>query len=110
MYKILKEKGNNSNITLMNVGTGTTIIIGKLSMEILSILESDGHLFNEDKPGALKLKDAWDLEVSEENAVKLAGKAMKMTKPVRQKTTEEVKKNTKKVDAMDVLLGLATYN
>ena len=39
MYKILKDKGNNMNIVLENTETKASIVIGRLTIDILSILE-----------------------------------------------------------------------
>ena len=41
MYRINKDKGNNQNITLTNVETKTSVIIGKLTMAIMGILEKE---------------------------------------------------------------------
>ena len=115
MYKVLKEKGNNSSVTLENTETKANVIIGRLTMDILTILEEEPHIsFGEH--GTLSLKEKWEIEVSDETAKKLSSKAFRMSKPVRdqRKTKEEqpdqLKKSNKEIDAMDVLLGLASYN
>ena len=112
MYKVLKEKGNNSSVTLENTETKANIIIGRLTMDILTILEEEPHIsFGEH--GTLSLKEKWEIEVSDETAKKLSSKAFRMSKPVRdqRKTKEDqLKKSNKEIDAMDVLLGLASYN
>lgn len=112
MYKVLKEKGNNVSITLENTDTKASIIIGRLSMSILSTLEEDGGVHFGDTEGALKMRDKWDITITDEVAKKLSARAMRMSKPIRdqRKTKEEPKKNNKEIDAMDVLLGLANYN
>ncbi|MDE6947584.1 MAG: hypothetical protein K2P14_10425 [Anaeroplasmataceae bacterium] len=111
MYKLLKEKGNNSNLVLENSTTHASIIIGKLTMEILSILELEGYVFNEDKEGSLKLKDEWSLEISDDAARKVANKTMKIDKPIKDLHKKvEQPKNNKTIDAMDVLLGLTNYS
>ena len=43
MYVVEKERGNNSNITLINQDTKASVIIGKMTMEILDILEEEGY-------------------------------------------------------------------
>lgn len=113
MYKVLKEKGNNMNITLENTETKASIVIGRLTMDILSILESkEGVHFGKDA-GEIDLKDEWRLTVNDETAKELSAKAMRMSKPIRDQRKhkeEQPKKSNKEIDAMDVLLGLANYN
>lgn len=112
MYRLLKEKGNNMNIVLENTETKASIIIGKLTMGILSILETkEGVRFGKDD-GEINLKDEWRLTVKDETAKELSAKAMRMSKPIRdqRKVKEEPKKSNKEIDALDVLLGLANYN
>lgn len=105
MYLVSKEAGNNSNITLINQDTKASVIIGRMTMDILSILEETGQVFTK---GDLKSK--WEFEVPEETGRKLASKAFIMKKPVRdQSKKSEQKKANKTIDAMDVLLGLADY-
>ena len=111
MYKILKEKGNNMNIVLENTETKASIVIGRLAMDILSILEKEGVHFG-DSEGEIQLKDKWDITIKDETAKELSAKAMRMSKPIRdqRKVKEEPKKSNKEIDALDVLLGLANYN
>lgn len=105
MYLVSKEAGNNSNITLINQDTKASVIIGRMTMDILSILEETGQVFTRDN-----LKSKWEFEVPEETGRKLASKAFIMKKPVRdQSKKSEQKKANKNIDAMDVLLGLADY-
>lgn len=108
MYKVLKEKGNNQNVTLLNTETKASIIIGRITITMLELLRSAGHEIGEETT----LKDQWDLEVNDEIGKELANKAMTMSRPIRdqRKTEDKPKKDKKKVDALDVLLGLASYN
>lgn len=110
MYRLLKDKGNNSNLTLENADTKASIIIGRLTMEILSILEEKEDIHFGDLDEEVKLKDKWELHISDETGKMLASKAMSMHKPVRDQRKVQIKKDNKKIDAMDVLLGLASYN
>ena len=112
MYKILKEKGNNMNIVLENTETKASIVIGRLTMDIISILESKEGVHFGDSKGELQLKDKWDITIKDETAKELSAKAMQMSKPIRdqRKVKEEPKKSNKEIDALDVLLGLANYN
>lgn len=116
MYLVEKEKGNNSNITIINQDTKASVIIGKMTMEIIDILEEEGYEFNKDlgEDSHINLTDKWNLEVSESTGRKLSSTAFKMKKPITVKATELVaeppKKSNKEIDAMDVLLGLTSYN
>lgn len=115
-YRLLKDKGNNATVTLENVDRKTSVILGKLTMEMLDILETDeGFVFErDDEEGSINLKNPWCLTITEETAKKLSTKAMPIHKPKRdqskkaQTVTEEKPKQV--IDAMDVLLGLASYN
>ena len=73
MYKLLKEKGNNMNITIENADGGS-IIIGRMSMSILTILRKAGFTFDDDK---LSLRDKWELEITDELAHELQKEAMR---------------------------------
>lgn len=113
MYRVLKDKGNNASVTLENLDTGASIIIGKLSMDIIRILEAQGYVFDTDKDEAISLRDAWNLSVSDETATKLSKIAMSISKPPRDQSKKskqsEHTENKPVIDAMDVLLGLAKY-
>lgn len=119
MYKLLKEKGNNMNLVLENTETKASIVIGRLTTDILAILELKECVRIGDSDDELKLKDKWDITIGDKTAKEIAAKAMRMSKPVRtqrkmqeeMKAQEELKKkHNKTIDAMDVLLGLADYN
>lgn len=107
MYKVLKEKGNNMNITLENIETKASIIIGRTTMDILRILDEAGHKIGDD---GIALRDKWELIVDEDTGKELASKAMTMSKPIRDQRKIKPKKDNKHIDAMDVLLGLANYS
>lgn len=110
MYRVLKEKGNNVNITLENQETKASIVLGRISVTIMDILKDAGFSIGKDE--MLTYKDKWELEVNEETGKRLAGVAMRMSKPIRdqRKPKDTPKKDNKHIDAMDVLLGLASYN
>lgn len=86
MYRINKDKGNNQNITLTNVETKASVIIGKLTMAIMGVLEKEVE-FDETKEHTIKLKDKWDFTVSDEAGKELAKMASPIKRPVRAKTT-----------------------
>ena len=112
MYKLLKEKGNNLNVILENIDTRAQLNLGRLTIDILTLLETkEGMTFGEG--GTTQLKDAWDFTIKDETAKELSAKAMRMSKPIRDQRKhkeEQPKKSNKEIDAMDVLLGLASYN
>ena len=113
MYRLIKDKGNNSNVIIENLDTHAQLNLGRLSMDILSILEREEDLtFGEG--GKLQYKDKWEVNIKSTTAEELSRKAMRMSKPIRdqsKKATKEKKKEAnKQIDAMDVLLGLANYN
>ena len=103
MYKVVKPRGSSNTVTVVNTDTHASVIVGQISVPMLNILEEAGY---KTADGTLDLMKEWDLEVNKEIANKLTHLALKMTKPIR---TKEVKKEKKQVDAMDVLLGLASY-
>ena len=86
MYRINKDKGNNQNITLTNVETKASVIIGKLTMAIMGVLEKEVE-FDETKEHTIKLKDKWDFTISDEAGKELAKMASPIKRPVRAKTT-----------------------
>ena len=86
MYRISKDKGNNQNITLTNVETKASVIIGKLTMGIMRILEKEVE-FDETKEHTIKLTDKWDFTISDEAGKELAKMASPIKRPVRAKTT-----------------------
>ena len=93
MYRINKDKGNNQNITLTNVETKASVIIGKLTMDIMRILEKE-VVFDETKEHTIKLKDKWDFTISDEAGKELAKMASPIKRPVRTKTTSRPSSST----------------
>ena len=112
MYRLLKEKGNNLNVMLENTETKAQLNLGRLTIDILTLLETkEGMTFGEG--GTTQLKDEWNFSISEETAKELSEKAMRMSKPIRNQRKvkdDKPKKSNKQIDALDVLLGLASYN
>lgn len=117
MYRINKDKGNNQNITLTNIETKASVIIGKLTMSILRMLEKEVK-FNIDKGDdtGIKLKDKWDFTVSDETGKELTSIISPIKKPIRNqsKTASEQaqsiqRKKTKSgrevVDVFDLIFG-----
>lgn len=115
MYRINKDKGNNQNITLTNVETKASVIIGKLTMAIMGILEKEVE-FDESKEHTIKLKDKWDFTVSDEAGKALSLMASPIKKPIRnqsktasEQTQSVQRKKTKSgrevVDVFDLIFG-----
>ena len=86
MYRLNKDTGNNQNITLTNVEAKASVIIGKLTMDIMRILEKEVE-FDESKQHTIKLKDKWDFTISDEAGKELAKMASPIKRPIRAKTT-----------------------
>ena len=117
MYRISKDRGNNQNIMLTNVEAKASVMIGKLTMSILSILEKEVK-FNTDKGDdtGIKLKDKWDFAISDEAGKELASMASPIKKPIRnqsktasEQTQSVQRKKTKSgrevVDVFDLIFG-----
>lgn len=117
MYRISKDRGNNQNIMLTNVEAKASVMIGKLTMSILSILEKEVK-FNTDKGDdtGIKLKDKWDFAISDEAGKELAKMASPIKKPIRnqsktasEQTQSVQRKKTKSgrevVDVFDLIFG-----
>lgn len=103
-YKMYKPVGFEANITIENIDTGASIVIGTVGT-IREFIGTSGLDIDKDV-----MSDEWDFEITEETAKTLVTKtAMGMNKPMRVKTQKDEQSN-KKIDAMDVILGLATYN
>lgn len=111
MYRVLKVRGNRANVVVENIDTKANVIIGKITIEILKILAEAGY---KTEDGTLNISDEWNLSIEKEIATKLTATTMKMKKPIRdqsKKINPDIRKEVnKKVDAMDVLLGLASYS
>ena len=111
MYRVFKDRGSNSNIVIENTETKASVIIGRLTYDIINLLNERGYKAGTED--GLKLTDEWNFEVDDDTAQALMKKAMRMSKPVRdqsKKPKDILKKSNKEIDAMDVLLGLANYN
>jgi hypothetical protein len=115
-YEVIKERGNNGQVTIINTDTKASINIGRLTLEIINTLrEQEGISFEEDTKDTLhlELKDAWKIEVKDEVGKKLASFASKIHSPKKTKTSSgntEQSSPKIKIDALDVLLGRASYN
>lgn len=105
---ILSKNSHDLMLSVFNTDTSSNTVIGKLSIEILELLESEGFKFNKDKDDTdgINLSDKWELRISDELANKLANKAFKIAKPIRHQSK---KLKTQKIDAYDVLFGVANY-
>ena len=103
MYKLLKEKGNNSNVILENTETKAQLNLGRLTIDMLSLLEREETLTFGEKSGVIQLKDEWDIPIKDETDKELSAKAMRMSKPIRDQRKhkeEDIKKRNKEIDAI----------
>ena len=113
MYKVQKRAGTSQNVSVLNDDTGASVMLGSISIPMLDILKRAGHSFED---GSLDRYGEWDMAVSDECGKDLARLAMKgLKKPDRRKKQSEQavpepeETDNSKIDAMDVLLGLAKY-
>jgi hypothetical protein len=105
MYKLFKPTGYDANVSIENTDTLASIIIGKINSDVIKILTDAGHTHF---PGT---SEEWNFEISQDTAKALSLRALNMKKPIRdQRKVVTTKKDNKEIDAMDVLLGLASYN
>ena len=115
MYKILKDKGSNTNITLKNTETKAEVNLGRLSTDIIKLLESDGYSFETSGGTALRYTEEWELAISDSVGKDLGKLAMPIKRPVRvQKKKEEVKteevrpvrRDKQPVDVFNLIFGI----
>ena len=106
MYRVNKEKGNNVNIFVENTESKKSVNIGRLSMEMIKILEEAGITFGV-APGDIMLKDEWSIDISPETKDKLTRLAMKMSKPIRDqsKKSEQTAKPEDIPDLFSLIFG-----
>jgi hypothetical protein len=109
MYKLVKAAGNNSTVILRREEDMYDLEVGLVSVELLNILEEAGYSFRADD-GGMTIKSEWNLEItSTETKDKISRLALPIKKPLRVHKPNEQKKEEKVIDAMDVLLGLASF-
>ena len=101
MYRVIKEKCSNANVFVENTESKKSLNIGRLSMEMIKILEEAGFTFGTGD-GEIAMKDEWSLEVNTDTKDKLTRLAMKMSKPVR----DQSKKSEQKSAAPDAVPDL----
>ena len=112
MYRLLKEEGSWSNVILKNEDTEATLNLGRVGITMLSTLEEMEGISTtaEDERNLIEISTKWNFDIEDSTAKELTKIAMPMKKPARSKTVKsEQKKESKHVDALDVLLGLADY-
>ena len=112
MYRVNKEYGILENVYLQNTDTMAEINLGRITPELLRILEADGYKFA-DTDEAVTLGEKWALKVSDEVKEQLRKLAMPMKKPIRDQRKNKEKdlypnvKTTKQpVDLLDIIYGL----
>lgn len=105
MYRVIKEKGNNVNVFIENIESKKSLNIGRLSMEMIKILEEAGFTFGTGD-GEIAMRDEWTMEVNTDTKDKLAKLAMKMSKPIRDQSKKSEQKAPDTVpDLFDLIFG-----
>lgn len=101
MYRVIKEKGNNVNVFVENTESKKSLNIGRLSMEMIKILEEAGFAFGTGD-GEIAMKYEWAIEINTDTKDRLSKLAMRMSKPVR----DQSKKSEQKSAAPDAVPDL----
>lgn len=105
MYRLIKARGYDATVSIENMDTKATVIIGIAKIEIINILVEYGYEYP-------AFQEEWDMEVNSEAAKKLAALALSMKKPIRdqrkkkEEPTEE-KRIGVEVDAFDLIYGIS---
>ena len=99
MYKVYKPTGNGL-VSVENMDTHASVVIGRVSPEIVHVLTEAGY----DLP---PFGEEWSVEVNKECATALATMAMRMKKPIRdQRKKKEEPKPSAEVDMFDLIYGI----
>lgn len=101
MYTVLKPRGYNANVTVLNTDTSSSITIGKLDMRILTVLEAGGYTFDSDAKVA-----EWNLTVNKDTADTLVKLTLQMKKPIRDQRKKPEGKIGVEVDAFNLIFGV----
>ena len=103
MYKVFKPKGTGANVSVENMDTMASVIIGRLSLDIVDTIKEGGYEVPD-------YSEEWSIEVNNECAKALASMAMKMKKPIRDQSKKAKDKPKGKigveVDAFDLIYGI----
>ncbi len=103
MYKVYKPKGTSANVSVENTDTMASVIIGRLSLDIVDTIKEGGYEVPD-------YSEEWSIEVNNECAKTLASMAMKMKKPIRDQSKKSKDKPKGKigveVDAFDLIYGI----
>lgn len=105
MYKLLKERGGNSLITIRNEDTGDSVIMGKPNT--MPLQEKIRELFP-----SIDIFAPWDEEVPADKVEELTHVALRMHKPKRVnkdvKSTSSIATSTgtKSTDIFDMIFGI----
>lgn len=106
MYKVIKEKGYSSSVSVINTDTHALVTIGGTTRNVMTILREAG--IPEDTIDALS---EWDITIDKETASRLVALAMGgISKPIRDQRKIKEDKPTGKVgvdiDAFDLIYGI----
>ena len=100
MYRVSKPAGV-SNVTVENTDTCASVMIGKMSSEMVNIISKYGV-----EPPDFQLE--WSFAVNKDCASALTALALKMKKPIRdqRKIKDTPQKIGVEVDAFDLIYGI----
>lgn len=108
MYELRKNSGYGE-VIIINTDTNSSMSLGRVSIRIKATLVVKGIITD-----VTSLADEWKFELTKEVANELCRLAFRTSKEITKVNdtlrTKDIKENNKKIDAMDVLLGLANYN
>ena len=106
MYRVIKEKGNNADVFIENTEGKKSLKLGRLSMEMIKILEEAGFIFGTGE-GEIAIRDEWKMEIDTDTKDKLSKLAMKMSKPIRNqsKKSEQTAEGEELPDLFELIFG-----
>ena len=106
MYRIIKPAGAGANVSVENMETHASVIVGRLTSKMVDMI-------TEDKGDGFTLPEyssAWNIDISQDTAKALVATALSMKKPVRDQRKKSENKPTGKVgvdiDAFDLIYGI----
>jgi len=103
MYKVKKEKGHNQTLFLENTETGGTLAVGRMSMDILTILK-DAKILED----GVSYTSEIEQDVTPEVAERLKSTTMRTTKVPKTKTqSDKAKLPKKELDPMALMASFA---
>lgn len=107
MYIVTKRIGTDSPVSIENTDTKVSIVIGTMyNKPMIKTILAD---YIPDIESYESRNNAWHIEVNKETAEALAKLTIPMKKPIRNQKKQQPT-NTEIPNALDIMLGLASYN